>query len=146
MGAHNELRLEGLAELRAALKRLPRELVAEAQAIVVSHAEDARRQMDARYAQHEWTGNLRRGLTLSVEVSQFGVVAVLRNRAPHAYWAENGTQIRRTSKGVSRGAMPPIRVFIPIAMQMRRRLEAALTHLVERAGLVVSSRSMSLAA
>jgi hypothetical protein len=146
VGAHNELRLEGLTELRAALKRLPGELVAEAQAIVVAHAEDARRQMDAKYAAHEWTGNLRRGLSLSVEVSQFGVVATLKNRAPHAYWAEHGTQLRRTSQGVSRGAMPPIHVFIPIASQVRRRLEAALTHLVERAGLVVGQRSMPLAA
>jgi hypothetical protein len=108
--------------------------------IVQAHAEDALRQMDAKYAQHEWTGHLRGGLTLTMETAhlRFGARAVIKNRAPHAWWAEHGTQIRRTKEGVNRGAMPPIHVFVPIAMRGRRRMVEALKGLVRRAGLVVS--------
>jgi hypothetical protein len=146
VGAHNELTIEGLTELREALRRLPEELSTEAGAIVQAHAEDAFRQMDAKYAEHEWTGNLRRGLSMTMETAylRFGARAVVRNRAPHAYWAEHGTQMRETlgrksvKAGVSRGAMPPLQIFIPIAMRVRRRMVAALIALVRRAGLIVT--------
>lgn len=149
MGAHNELTIQGLTELREALRKLPAQLSDEAGAIVFAHAQAAYQEMDAKYAQHEWTGNLRRGLSLTREDAylRFGARAVLRNRAPHAYWAEHGTQIRRTTKGVSRGAMTPLHIFIPIAQRHRRIMVSALIHLVERAGLsVVATESALLAA
>jgi hypothetical protein len=128
MGAHNELTIEGLAELRAALRALPAHLGAHANDIVQTHAEEAFRQMDAKYAEHEWTGNLRRGLSMTMETGylRFGARAIIKNRAPHAWWAEHGTQIRKTGKGISRGAMPPIHAFIPIAQRARRRMVAVL--------------------
>jgi hypothetical protein len=140
MGAHNALTIEGLDELRAALRRLPEELAAEAGGIVLTAATDAASAMDAQYAAHEWTGNLRRGLSVTREeaTQRYGARAVVKNRAPHAWWAENGTQIRRTSKGVNRGAMPPIHVFVPTAIKYRRAMVEQLKALVRRAGLVVS--------
>jgi hypothetical protein len=140
MGAHNELSIAGLTELREALRKLPADLANEGGVIVQAHAEDAMRRMDAKYAEHEWTGNLRDSLSMTMETAylRFGARAVVRNRAPHAYWAEHGTQIRKTTKGVSRGAMPPLKIFIPIAQQVRRVMVRALVALVQRAGLVVS--------
>ena len=140
MGAHNELTIEGLDELRAALRQLPEALSQEAGGIVLTAATGAAAAMDAQYAQHEWTGNLRHGLSVTRDDAyiRYGARAVVKNRAPHAWWAENGTQIRRTSKGVNRGAMPPIHVFVPTAIKWRRAMVEQLKALVRRAGLVVS--------
>jgi hypothetical protein len=141
MGAHNELKIDGLKELRAALLQLPAELSDRAGEIVLAHAEDAYRQMDAKYAEHDWTGNLRKGLSVTNESNylRFGARAVIKNRAPHAYWAEHGTQIRKTSQGVTRGAMPPLHIFIPIAQRVRRTMFQVLIRFVEGYGIKVSN-------
>jgi hypothetical protein len=148
MGAHNELTIAGITELREALRRLPADLSKEAGAIVFAAASAAYQEMDSQYAAHEVTGNLRRGLQLTTtdEYLRYGSVAVLKNHAPHAWWAENGTQMRRTSKGVSRGAMAPLHIFIPTAQRHRRRMVQTLIGLVERAGFIVSATETELAA
>jgi hypothetical protein len=132
------LQITGLEELRAALRSLPDDLADEAGAIVQAHAEEAARQMDAKYAEHEWTGKLRNSLSVSGEGQRYGARWVVKNSDRKAWWAENGTQIRKTSKGVNRGAMPPIHAFVPIAIRQRRAMVEGLKSVVRRAGFVVS--------
>jgi len=145
-----EIAINGLEELRAALRNLPQELTNEAGVIVQAQAEAAMREMDLKYAEHEWTGALRRGLIMTRDFTQtrFGVRWIVRNRAPHAYWAEYGTEMRETigrksvRAGVSRGRMAPLKIFIPIAMRRRRLMVAALTALLRRVGLIVTENDL----
>lgn len=138
--AQFKVAINGLEEFRLALRQLPQHLVDESAVIVQAQAEAAQREMDAKYAQHEWTGNLRRGLTLRRDLGggRWSVHWILRNRAPHAYWAENGTELRHVIGGATRGRMAPLRIFIPIAMKRRRMMVAALVEIVRRAGLQVT--------
>jgi Bacteriophage HK97-gp10, putative tail-component len=147
VGAHNELRISGLREFQAALRQLPAALASEAAVIVAAHAQEAARLMDARYAEHEWTGNLRNSLIVTGDSSRVGARWVVKNTAPHAYWAEHGTQLRKTAKGAIKGAMPPLHIFIPIAQRQRRLMHHALIGVIERAGLhVVATEAELLAA
>lgn len=130
------LRIDGLTELRAALKRLPPDLVREAAVIVDAQAGAAAREMAAAYPVH--TGNLRNQLRLELASDAVSASARIRNTAKHAYIFEKGTGPRHWASGKSTGRMPAGRVFIPIAMQRRRIMLTALIDLVERAGLHVS--------
>jgi Bacteriophage HK97-gp10, putative tail-component len=134
--AENRLRIDGLAELREALKALPPELVREAGVIVHAQADAAAREIAGAYPVH--TGNLRDHLRLEVGGDQVSATARIKNTAKHAWIFENGTAERRWASGKSTGRMPAGRVFIPIAMQRRRIMLSALIDLVERAGLHVS--------
>jgi len=134
--AGNQLRINGLAELREALKQLPPDLVREASVIVQAQAEAAMREMAGAYPVH--TGNLKAHLKLEVGTDAVSASARVRNTAKHAYIFEQGTAPRRWANGKSTGRMPAGRVFIPIAIQRRRIMLAALIDLVERAGLHVS--------
>jgi hypothetical protein len=148
MASHNKLTIEGLTELRAALLKLPQELASEAGDVVQAEATAAFHEMDAKYAEHEWTGNLRASLSMTMEKAymRYGARAVLVNRAKHAYIAEYGTQLRRTTTGAGRGAMPPLHIFVPIAQRHRRAMVEGLIRIVERAGLIVSATEVELAA
>jgi hypothetical protein len=144
MAAHNALTIEGLTELRAALRTLPEHLATRAGEIVLTHAQEAAQRMDAQYAQHDWTGNLRRSLSVTSENNylRFGARAVVRNRAPHAWWAEHGTQLRKDKHGVNRGAMPPLKIFIPIAEATRRQMYSVLIRMVENAGIKITKTEL----
>jgi hypothetical protein len=134
--AANQLRLDGVNELRAALKALPPELVREAGVIVHAQADAAAREMAGAYPVH--TGNLRNHLRIELSGDAVSATARVRNTARHAAIFEYGTGPRRWASGKSTGRMPAGRVFIPIAMQRRRIMLSALIDLVERAGLHVS--------
>jgi hypothetical protein len=134
--AENRLRVNGLTELRAALKRLPPDLVREASVIVQAQAEAAMHEIAGAYPVH--TGNLRNQLRLEVGTDAVSASARVRNTAKHAYIFEKGTPPRQWKNGKDTGRMPKGNVFIPIAMQRRRIMLAALIDLVERAGLHVS--------
>lgn len=133
--------LVGLEEFRAALRNLPRQLTNEAGAIIMAHADEARRRVQDGYPEGP-TGNLRSGVTLKVErSSQYGAFAQVRSRAPHASIFENGTKVRRTRSGANRGAMPkpPARArMIPTVVVQRARMVHALKAMLERNGLLVS--------
>jgi hypothetical protein len=131
-----QLRIDGLAELREALKALPPELVREASVIVHAQAEAAAREIAGAYPFH--TGNLRDHLRVDVAGDAVSATARVRNTARHAWIFEHGTAARHWASGKSTGRMPEGRVFIPIAMQRRRIMLAALIDLVERSGLHVS--------
>lgn len=152
------LKMDGLAELRAALRALPDDLAQEAAAIVQAQAEYAQQQIVAAYP--ERTTNLNPGPTrksrwfppgiLKARVTstrepgaaRFGARAVVRSRAPHAWLFENGTKPRQTRNGASRGRMPVApesERMIPIAIRRRRVMVQALIDLVRRAGFNVET-------
>ncbi len=136
-----KLELEGFAEFREALRHLPEQLKAEAATIVIAAAEEAKRDVVAAYPQGP-TGNLKRGVSTAVEAnSRAGVVARVKSNARHAYIFEHGTVPRRTRSGANRGQMPPAppnEAAIPIFIRARRKMQAALIEMVQKAGLVVT--------
>lgn len=137
----NKIAWEGMDELRAVLKRLPRDLADDASEIVVKHAEGARNEIYAAYPAR--TGNLRGGLSVNpYAASRYGAGAVLRNHAPHAFIFEHGTQARHyfTARGKKKltGRMPPGNVFIPRVIKWRRRMYEALKALLVQHGLIPS--------
>jgi hypothetical protein len=134
--AANELRINGLAELREALKNLPPELVRESGVIVHAQAEAAANEIRGAYPVH--TGNLREHVRVELAGDAVSATARVKNTARHAYIFERGTGPRRWASGKSTGRMPVGNVFIPIAMQRRRIMLAALIDLVEKSGLHVS--------
>lgn len=138
--ANFKIAINGLEELREQLKNLPADLTAEAAVIVQAHAEAAYSEMDQQYAEHDFTGRLRGGLAILkvYNDTRYAVRWIVRNRAPHAYWAEYGTEMRQTTTGVGRGRMQPLRIFVPIAIRKRELMVQALAGVVRRAGLRVT--------
>lgn len=139
--SRNRLELQGLTELRTALRQLPAELVQEASAIVLAHAEQAQRDIRDGYPTGP-TGNLKRGVTVIRTTSRVTTAAIVRSRAPHAYIYEHGTTTRRTDRGANRGRMPeaPVeRRMIPKVIRLRRRMVDQLIALVRRAGFTVDA-------
>lgn len=132
--------IHGLTDLRAALLKLPPDLVREAGVIVHAQAEAAAREMAGAYPFK--SGNLRNHLRVELGGDQVSATARVRNTAKHAYIFESGTAPRRWANGKSTGVMPAGRVFIPIAMQRRRIMLAALIDLVTRSGLHVSGAAV----
>jgi hypothetical protein len=129
---------DGLVEFKEALRQLVPENLAEAETIIHGAAADAYNRMSEGYAAHTRSGALAKGLSLKVEHSgKFGVGVVLRNRAPHAWFFEHGTETRKTALGANRGRMPPTHIFIPEMERARREVRAALVGLLERQGLTV---------
>lgn len=137
MSARVEIR--GLTEFRAALRQLPDELTDEAGAIVLAHAEEAKRRAQTAYPEGP-TGNLRRGVTMEQHRSKLTSSALVRSRAKHAWLFDHGSGPRRTDRGVNRGRMPQApeaQRFVPIAIRVRRNMVKALVGLVRRAGFQV---------
>ena len=130
----------GLNELRRALNALPQDLAQEAHAIVHAHAVSAERDIEQGYPEGP-TGNLKGGVTLSIEGARAGVTAIVRSRAPHASIFERGTRRRMTRKGANRGTMPQppfSQRMIPKAIAWRERMYRALIAMCERHGLLVT--------
>ena len=138
--AGSELKITGLDDLREALKSLPADLVHEADGIVRGAASAAAAQIVSAYPTGP-TGALKRGVSVETRSDAVSAVAIVRNRARHAYIYERATKSppRRWKKnGKSTGTMPAGNVFVPIAMEQRRRMLSSLIDLVERAGLKVT--------
>jgi len=134
----NELKITGLAELREALKSLPAELTREGGTIVLTAANATAQQVVAAYPTGP-TGNLKRGVSVETRSDAVSAVAIVRNKARHAYIFERGTGPRRWKRnGKNTGSMPKGGVFIPTAMEHRRRMLNSLIDLVERAGFKVT--------
>jgi hypothetical protein len=136
--ADNQLRINGLDELRKALLALPPDLVNEAGAIVHAQAEEAARQITAAYNSHTRTGNLAGHVVVDIGSDRVSASARVRSTAKHAYIFEKGTGSRKWANGKSTGKMPAGNVFIPIAIARRRVMTAALVDLIERSGLTVT--------
>ena len=129
---------DGLAELKAALRTLPQDLAAEASHIIEAAANASFADIKAAYPKR--TSNLREGLTLEIlPTGAFAAGFILKNKSPHAWIFENGTQARHTALGANRGSMPPGHVFLPIVIRRRRAMYTGpLTDLLVRNGLLVT--------
>lgn len=139
--SQNKLQLDGLSELRDALRSLPEDLALEAGGIVRQHADDARSLIEAAYPQGR-TGNLKRGVTVEHNSSKFAASAIVRSRAKHASIYERGTAPRRTAAGANRGRMPPApegHRMIPIVVRVRSRMVQALIDFVRAKGFQVNA-------
>jgi len=147
----NALTLEGLDDLKEALKNLPPELVHEGTAIVHAHATEAARQIETSYPS-TGTGNLKSHVVVDYESSEVHGLARVRSTARHAWIFEYGTAQRawngstknrkRPWSGARKntGAMPPHKntaSFVDIAVRRRALMTNALIELVERAGFTV---------
>lgn len=150
-------KIDGLAELSEALRRLPAQLAQEASGIVQGHAMRFANEVIAaypigpagRFRTSKRTrqrspitpGTLKRGVKVDpVQTSGFGTVARVRSTARHAYIFEYGTQARHNDLGAYRGSMPPGKVFVPRAVRTRRAMLDDLIRLVESEGLQVTGR------
>jgi len=143
MGADNRLVLEGLNELREALRDLPDELAAEARAIVQAAGERAAADARAGYQKSRRLGALQDGVFVEpLLLGRFGVGANVVNRNPIAWVFENGSELRHyitKKRGVKKlvGRMPAAHVFIPAMMRARDPMWADLRVLVESKGVTV---------
>jgi HK97 gp10 family phage protein len=133
-----QLKITGLDELRAALKKLPADLQREAAVIVQAQAEQMAVEVQGQYP--SVTGNLRSHMQVTISSDAVGgVSARVKNTAKHSHLYEKGTKARAWKNGKSTGVMPAQPTFIPIAILRRRVMVAALVDVVERAGLTVTT-------
>jgi len=131
-------RVEGLDDLRAALRALPADLAASAGPLVEAAGDAAAADVRAAYGAVRGTGNLADHVRVERTAGgRFGVAVRVVSGARHAALYEFGTETRRTRRGWSRGRMPPAHVFIPALSRRRRGLWASLAELVRAAGLEV---------
>jgi hypothetical protein len=129
----------GLAEHIDELRRLPRELAAEAGQLVDDSATAAAVAIRFGYGQHRWTGNLQDHVIVTrLGIGIYGAGAVVKSTAKHAWIFEHGTELRHTDLGSPRGRMPAGNIFIPAIIRERALLETQLAGLLERHGLRVS--------
>jgi hypothetical protein len=130
MAKASAVQWDGLAELLAALRQLPNDLRDEGRRIVSEAAEAARQATIANYPEGP-TGNLRKGVVVKEQPSDYGMIALLFSRAPHAHLYEYGT---------ARGMPPaphPNRLGTHAGRE-RRKMYQELRALLESHGLEVS--------
>lgn len=137
--ATNQLRLDGLTELRAALRQLPADLAADAADMVVHSVDMTAASLIQSYPLGD-TGNLRKGVKKTITRSQVAVVGEVKSTSPHAHLWEFGTQNRRTQHGWNRGRLRNQynRGLVGITLRERQALNTNLIDLVRRAGFIVS--------
>lgn len=130
---------EGLDAFKAALRQLPEDLTAEGADLVERHTEITETRLVQSYPLGD-SGNLRRGVSSTVDRSRGGVIGRVVSKSPHAHLWEFGTQVRKTAQGWNRGSGPAHfnQGLVGIASQERRRLNTELIDVLERAGFTVS--------
>ncbi len=137
--SNNQLVIDGLDELRAALRRLPEELAAQASRIVMANANAAAFEIKTGYASHRISGDLQDKVQVEhVAMGRGGAGSRVTNSSKIANIFENGTMVRHTARGYNRGASPPGHVFIPAITRWRRRMYEELAALLVRNGLEVT--------
>ena len=139
MPSQATLTIQGIAELKDALGRLPTELKGQATQFVIDAAYGAQAEIVAAYPQGP-TGHLKKGVKVRVqEIGPYSVAAQVRSSAPHGWLYEHGTQPRKTKRGWNRGTMPnPADVFIPAMVRYRRAMYLKLAELIRSTGLIVT--------
>jgi len=133
------LTLDGMAEFREGLRRLPEDLAAKAALVVRDTAQQVGQEVQFNYPSR--TGNLKRGVKVTLDGSKVSVRGVVRSGAPHAHLYEYGTARRQTTKGANRGVMPkgPTEDLVgPRASRARKRMTDELIVIVQEAGLTTS--------
>jgi len=114
-----EFKLDGMDEIRAALRTLPEQMTREEWGPIVT---DAAGGMvgDLKAVYPRVSGALAGGVVVE-HVSP--LVAKVKSTAPHAHLYEYGTIARFTKDtGAARGAMPAKNVFAPAAIRWRERM------------------------
>jgi hypothetical protein len=151
MVTYDQLRWNGLTELRTALRNLPDNLTMEAAHILIGTANSVAVRVRGNYGIHNVTGTLqnRVGVEETAARSRYGVMTRVVSRAPHAHIFEKGVPNRRTTRGgtkyyrrsANRGRMPrPPREhrFIPTVADARERMYDQVADLLRRHGLTVT--------
>ena len=137
-----QLRLDGMAELREALRKLPEELAGEASHIIEGIANGVA--SETRRVYPIQTGRLVGGVKVThFEHGKVAAGAVVKSSAPHSHLYEYGTKSRKTAKGWNRGSMPKAdesKRMIPIVVRARKRMYAQLSDLLRRAGFVIEGQ------
>jgi hypothetical protein len=140
--------IEGLEELRMALRHLPTDLAGEATHLVQAATNGAEATIKAGYAAHVVSGELLKKFTATLTVTGIAALGTLRNRSPLAFIFENGTEARHyvSKHGVTHltGRMRGLHVFVPTMIRKRRQLDDGLRDLLERHGLIVSETAEAL--
>ena len=134
-----QLKITGLDEFRAALKKLPADLQREAAVIVQATADAMAVDVLGQYAVK--TGNLRSHVRVETTSDVVGgITSRVKSTARHAWLYEHGTKgkKRQWANGKNTGVMPEKKIFAPIAPLRRRIMTAALVDIVQRAGLTVT--------
>ena len=144
----SRLVLDGVRELKDALRHLPVELRDEAAGVVRDTAEHAATTIRALYPigpgryykklgfRYEG-GDLRAGIkVVEGTPTPFGVSVTVASTAKIAWIYENGTELRHTATG-TRGRMPASKVVIPTAIRERRAMYTGLAALLRAHGLTV---------
>jgi hypothetical protein len=133
--------IDGFDELMQALQHLPDHLVEKATTIVSDAADRMLTEATSGYP----SGALQAGMVKTEQaMGRYGVGYQVKNRAPHAWWYEHGTETRHTAKGADRGAMyggpksPPGHVFIPAAERARPQMYRDLMAMLEAEGFEVT--------
>lgn len=127
--ANNRIQWEGLAELRAELRRMPDELRDEAARIVRAAGEATEVATYTNYP--EISGNLRKGVGRRETMTKYGIVVTVYSRAPHAHLYEMGGAVHRPPA-------PPHKRLGTHAARERRKMYDALADMLRDHGLKVS--------
>jgi len=153
--SQNQLRFDGMSELRAQLRNLPETLAGEASHIVEGAANGAAAEIPRNYPIRDtnlhpgprrkspWfpPGNLARGVRVThFERGKVAAGAIVKSAAKHAHLFEFGTRQRRTNKGANRGVMPKApasEAMIPVVIRARKRMYSQLADLLRRVGFQV---------
>lgn len=128
--------LDGVAEMRIALRKLPYDLTDDTQEMIEHHAQRAVSRLSGAYPHR--TGDLGTGIEVRTRPRQLVAGALVVNPDPHAHLFEHGTQARHNRIGANRGAMPAGNVFVPIIMDERRQLYAEIVDLLGTVGITVT--------
>jgi hypothetical protein len=131
------LTIQGLEELRAALRRLPEDLAGEAAHLIEARGNGAVATIKAGYPKR--SGELRDKLAVTHTRSRVGARSVIRNTSKHALPFDVGTQAaRQTRGGANRGSAPANPIFSQTIRRERRGLQDDLRDLLVRHGLLVT--------
>lgn len=132
-------KIDGMAELIAALRNLPTDLATEAWHIIESQANAAAFEIRTAYGSHRRSGNLQDHVVVeTISAGPVGVGYRVKAASRHAHLYEYGTQARHNAIGANRGSMPARPTFVPVMARRRRRMFTELADLLTRHGLQVS--------
>ena len=136
-GASVWFQWEGVKELIAQFETLAPDLTTASTPIVELAARVAKDTIYTGYP--TYTGNLKKGLTITEVNEPTRMSCTVINKAPHAWLFERGSQARHNAIGANRGSMPANPLFSSTMMRTRRALYTALVpQLVDQFGLTVT--------
>jgi hypothetical protein len=127
--------LDGLDDLRKALRDMPDELTNEAIGIVAGAAHDCAEELKSVYP----PGPMAAHVIVEDRSRQYEARFFVESQTDQAVWWEYGTQNRQTQQGWNRGAEPahPQQGLITLAMKHRATMRRELVALVQEAGFDV---------